>query len=140
MDVLVGAGPTGLALAARAVAHGTAVRVVDRTPTAAYESRALLLQPRTLEVLAGLRVTDELLARGSRTVRLALHAGRRVVVVPLFASQAETETVLAAYLEHPGVEVERGTELVGLEQGAEEIHCRLVGADGEKTVTARYVV
>ena len=54
-DVLViGAGPTGLTLAAQLHALGAAVRIVDRQLDRAHESRALAIQPRTLEVLRGL--------------------------------------------------------------------------------------
>ena len=153
-DVLVvGAGPTGLALAAYALAHGASVRVVDRAPTAVHESRALVLVPRTMEVLAGLGVTGELLRRGRRTIRLTLHAGRRSVDLPLFdvgikdtpypfllfASQAETQAVLAEHLARRGLTVERGTELVGLQQRADGVTCRLAGAGGERTTQATYV-
>ena len=52
VDVLVvGAGPTGLALAAQLAAFGASVRVVDRRRVPGRESRALVVQPRTLEVL-----------------------------------------------------------------------------------------
>jgi 2-polyprenyl-6-methoxyphenol hydroxylase-like FAD-dependent oxidoreductase len=57
-DVLVvGAGPTGLALAAHLAAFGIPVMVIDRAADRAHESRALAIQPRTLEVLAGLGAT-----------------------------------------------------------------------------------
>ena len=50
-DVLVvGAGPTGLTLAAGLTAFGARFRIVDRRPDRASESRALAIQPRTLEV------------------------------------------------------------------------------------------
>jgi len=63
-DILVvGAGPAGLALALQARDHGAAVRIVDRRPEAARPSRALILHPRTLEVLRPLGVTQALLAR-----------------------------------------------------------------------------
>jgi 2-polyprenyl-6-methoxyphenol hydroxylase-like FAD-dependent oxidoreductase len=148
-DVLVvGAGPTGLAVAAVARAHGASVRVVDRAPTAAHESRALVLQPRTLEVLTGLGVAAELLRRGQRTVRLTLHSGARAAQVPLFdvgisdtpypfllfVSQAETEAVLAAHLAEHGVPVERGTELVGLEQRPDRVVGHLVRGGTARTV------
>lgn len=85
VDVLVvGAGPTGLAMAAQLAAFGVPVRVVDRAVDRAHESRALAIQPRTLEVLAGLGVTDELLAGGNPAVRLCLHAHGGVRAVPLF--------------------------------------------------------
>ncbi len=51
-DVLVvGAGPTGLTLAAQLQAIGTSIRIVDRQPDRVRESRALAMQPRRLEVL-----------------------------------------------------------------------------------------
>jgi 2-polyprenyl-6-methoxyphenol hydroxylase-like FAD-dependent oxidoreductase len=154
-DVLVvGAGPTGLALAAVAHAHGASVRVIDRNPSAVHESRALVLQPRTLELLAGLGLRDELLSKGRRTVRLVLHSGPRCVAVPvfdvgiedtpypflLFISQAETEAALTAHLTHRGVTIERGTELLALDQQDARVTCQLKTAGGAETVEAAYAV
>ena len=154
-DVLVvGAGPTGLALAAIARAHGASVRVIDRNPAAQHESRALVLQPRTLEQLAGLGVSDELLTKGRRTVRLRLHGGARSTDVDLFdigiddtpypfllfLSQAETESILGRYLTDCGVVIERGSELVALTQRDDRVACRLDTARGSETVEAAYVV
>jgi hypothetical protein len=49
-DVLVvGVGPTGLSLAA----HGMRPWIIDLGLDRVHESRALAIQPRTLEVLAG---------------------------------------------------------------------------------------
>jgi 2-polyprenyl-6-methoxyphenol hydroxylase-like FAD-dependent oxidoreductase len=46
LDVLVvGAGPTGLTLAAQLRAFGATVRIVDRLPDRVHESRALAIQP-----------------------------------------------------------------------------------------------
>jgi 2-polyprenyl-6-methoxyphenol hydroxylase-like FAD-dependent oxidoreductase len=65
-DVLVvGAGPTGLALSAQLAAYGVAHRLVDRLADRTGESRALAIQPRTLEVLAPRGVTGELVRRGN---------------------------------------------------------------------------
>ncbi|WP_373861567.1 FAD-dependent monooxygenase [Micromonospora saelicesensis] len=72
---MVGAGPTGLAMAGQLAALGVRVRVVDRSLDRVQESRALAIQPRTLEVLASLGVTDEMTAVGNRAVRLCLHTG-----------------------------------------------------------------
>jgi 2-polyprenyl-6-methoxyphenol hydroxylase-like FAD-dependent oxidoreductase len=84
VDVLVvGAGPTGLTLAAQLAAFGASVRVVDRRGAAARPSRALLVQPRTLEVLRPLGVTQTLLDRGDQAARVRLHLDGREVSVPL---------------------------------------------------------
>lgn len=156
VDVLVvGCGPTGLALAAELRAWDVRFRVVDRSLDRVHESRALAIQARTLEVLARHGVTDRLLALGSRTVELHLHAGRRRTRAPLFdigasdtaypfllfLSQATTEQVLTDHLADRGVTCERGTELVGLVPGPDGVLCRLRSRDGaEESVLARYVV
>ncbi|MGW6294262.1 FAD-dependent monooxygenase [Streptomyces sp. NPDC055058] len=155
LDVLVvGAGPTGLALAAQLRAYGVAFRIVDRSPDRVRESRALVVQPRTLEMLAALGATDALVARGNPAMRLRLHAPGRVAELRLFdtglddtaypfllfLSQAETERVLSDRLAAQDVTVERGTELLRLETSGPSVTCRLRHADGAReTVTARYV-
>ncbi|MGC5022384.1 FAD-dependent monooxygenase [Micromonospora sp. DT47] len=153
--LVVGAGPTGLAMAGQLAAFGVRVRLVDRAMDRVHESRALAIQPRTLEVLAGLGVTDELVACGNRAVRLCLHVRGRERAVPLFdlglpdtaypyllfLSQAETERILGAHLASVGLDVERGVELVGLHRTADGAEATLRHRDGrEEQVSARYVV
>src|SRR5688572_5671986 len=82
--LIVGARPTGLALAALLTAHGVRVRLIDRNTDRAHESRALAIQPRTLEVLAGIGISAELVRLGNPNVSLRLHAGTRVRSVPMF--------------------------------------------------------
>jgi len=131
-DILVaGAGPAGLALALQAHDHGAAVRVVDRRPEAARPSRALILHPRTLEVLRPLGVTQALLARADITPTADLQLGSRLIRITLadlalpdtafphlsLIRQTDVERVLAEALADRGVEVERGTELTGVHDG-----------------------
>ena len=76
LDVLiVGAGPTGLALAAQLSAYGVGFRLVDAQLDRVHESRALTIQPRTLEVLAPFGVADQLviqaLMRRAEMIELA---------------------------------------------------------------------
>ena len=131
-DILVaGAGPAGLALALQARDHGATVRVVDRRPEAIRPSRALILHARTLEVLRPLGVTQALLGRADLAPTADLQLGTRVIRVTLaglalpdtafphlsLIRQTDVERVLAAALADRGVEVERGTELVGVRDG-----------------------
>lgn len=129
VDVLVvGAGPVGLALALDVVAHGGTVRVLERRAGPDRPSRAMIVQPRTLEVLRPLGVVGELLAQADTAPAADLHVGRRIVPVRLAAPaldgtpfphltmirQRSVEDVLRAALARRGVEVEWGCELVTL--------------------------
>src|SRR5258705_146961 len=84
LDVLVvGAGPTGLALATQLAQYRVRFRIVDAQLDRVHESRALAVQPRTLEVLAPFGVAGDMVERGNPAVTVRLHAGRRSVVVAL---------------------------------------------------------
>ena len=156
LDVLVvGAGPTGLTLAGQLRAFGAGVRIVDRQLDRVQESRALAVQPRTLEVLRGLGIAEELIERGNDAVWVQLHAGGRVVRIRLFGlglddtaypfllfvSQAETEQVLSDQLATGGIRVERGVELVGFHADQDGVTCTLRHRDGRaEQVWTRYLV
>ena len=153
-DVLVvGAGPTGLALALHAHAYGSRARIVDRR-TGPRPSRALVVHPRTLEQLRPLGVLETLRRRslddpealvhlGSRTVRVRLDdlsvgdgpAGR-----PWMIRQQDVEDVLAEALDRRGVPVERGSALAGLAVGRDGGCGLLRRPDGEERVDASWVV
>jgi 2-polyprenyl-6-methoxyphenol hydroxylase-like FAD-dependent oxidoreductase len=156
LDVLVvGAGPTGLALACQLQEYQARFRIIDRALDRVHESRALAVQPRTLEVLARYGVTKRIVERGNRGVQLRMHVGDRVISVRLFdigiddtaypyllfVSQAVTEQVLGEHLTSRGIALERGVELVELHQTDGDVTCRLRHAEGrEEVVRARYLV
>ena len=137
--LVVGAGPAGLALALQACDHGADVRVIERRREAYRPSRALVLHSRTLEVLRPLGVTQALLAKADIAPTAALHLGRRVVRADLadfelpdtafphvsLIRQMDVETVLAQALADRGIQVERGTELAGVNDGPEGVRAVL---------------
>src|SRR5918996_3620061 len=85
LDVLVvGAGPTGLALATQLQEYRARFRIVDRALDRVHESRALAVQPRTLELLARYGVAERLVERGSRGAQVRMHVGARTIAVRLF--------------------------------------------------------
>jgi len=146
-DVLaVGAGPTALTLAANVHALGASVRIIDRNLDRDHESRALAVQPRTLELLDSLGMAEALVGRGRTSVRLRIRIWRRTVAVPfgdvgvqdsafpslLFVSQAETEAVLTDHLAARGIHVERGAQLVSFRMDDDAVACVLDHADGRK--------
>jgi 2-polyprenyl-6-methoxyphenol hydroxylase-like FAD-dependent oxidoreductase len=154
--LVVGAGPTGLALAAQLSSFGVRFRIVDRSLDRAHESRAVAVQARTLELLQPYELADALVARGNASARLQVHVdGGRTAELQLgdfgsddtrfpfilFVSQAETEALLGEYVASRGVTIERGTELVRLEQDAGGVDVVLRDGRGvAEHVRAAYVV
>jgi 2-polyprenyl-6-methoxyphenol hydroxylase-like FAD-dependent oxidoreductase len=154
-DILVvGAGPTGLTLALTAHDHGARVRIVDRRPEAFRPSRALIVHPRTLEVLRPLGVTEPLLVRADIAPAVRLHLGSRVVYTRLaelalpdtafphlsLLRQMDVETVLVHALADRGVMVERGAEVIEVCDGVAGAHATLRSPLGVETVDCDFIV
>jgi 2-polyprenyl-6-methoxyphenol hydroxylase-like FAD-dependent oxidoreductase len=154
--LIVGAGPTGLALAAQLRWLGVPFRIIDRSLDRGHESRALVVQARTLEILDSLGLADSMVARGRTGTRLVIHQGARSVATVnigevgvedtrypfiLFISQAETERILVEHLSGSGVAIERGVELVRFESLDQFVDCVLRHPDGrEEQMRADYLL
>ena len=151
-DVLVvGAGPTGLMLANWLVKLGVRVIVADGKAGPTRESRALVVQARSLEVYDQLGIGDEVLAASHRAVALAPGTGARVFgKIPIgpigeghtpfpyieVLEQSRNEEILYANLQKLGGEVHWGTPVSGLTPVDGGIEARL----GDTTVHARFCV
>jgi len=79
--VIVGAGPSGLALGAELKRRGISALVLDRLEAGANTSRAVVIHARTLEVLEPLGIVPELMQNG--------------VIVPIFRIR-DRNRILAA--------------------------------------------
>ena len=155
-DVLiVGAGPTGLVLALWLTRLGVPVRLIDKLPEPATASRAVAVQARTLEMYRQLGIADRVIERGRNAIAVNLWVTRRHVTRFVFGDmgagispypyaliypQDEHERLLIDCLRQHGVRVERGTELVAIEEAGEEVVAQLAGADGSRaSCRARFV-
>ncbi|MCZ8256144.1 MAG: FAD-dependent oxidoreductase [Polaromonas sp.] len=149
-DVLiVGAGPTGLTLAASLLARGVRTCVIDRQAEGANTSRAAVVHARTLEVLEPLGVTQRLVALGIQAQRFTIRDRDRVLMpigfsrlptqypYTLMVSQAVTESVLLQRLGELGGQVLRPRTLAALVQDASGATATL---DDGSRIRARYVV
>ncbi|MFF3936221.1 FAD-dependent monooxygenase [Streptomyces phaeofaciens] len=155
-DVLiVGAGPTGLALGIDLARRGVRALVVERGETLAPGSRGKGIQPRTMEVYDDLGVLDEILAAGGPyPVGMIWQDGRRAgehrmfdpaedgeegsrFTGPWMVPQWRNQEILRARLAELDGEVLLGREVVGIEQDTDGVTASF--ATGER-VRARYAV
>src|SRR4051794_17441501 len=73
--IVVGAGPTGLALANALRAYGTDVAVLERRQEPSVESRAVAVHARSLEVLETIGLAASLAGAGVVVPRAAVRDG-----------------------------------------------------------------
>ena len=141
--LIAGAGPTGLAAALFLVDRGIRPRIVDRAPFPAPHSRALAVNPRTLELLEPTGVTARIIAEGRPAVGVCVHEGDELLASidatglhPRFGlvilSQERSEALLTEALRERGIEVERGVTAGFIEQDTDCIRMGLIGATQEQ--------
>ena len=155
-DVLiVGAGPTGLALALWLTRQGVAVRIVDKSSGPGEASRAMAVQARTLELYRQLGLAEAVIEAGYKTPAMNLWArGRRRARIPLqdagaaisaypfvlIYPQDRHERLLGQQLHALGVDVQWQTELLSFEEGDSHVTAILKQADGQEVAcTAAYL-
>ena len=133
--IVVGAGPTGLALACGLRAAGVAVRVLDGAAGPAVTSRALGLQPRGVEVLDRLGALGDLPERALPINKVVITVeGRELARLQvglamerlggrtgLIISQAEIEAELRKRLAELGGTIEWGHRVTGLDPRADGV-------------------
>jgi 2-polyprenyl-6-methoxyphenol hydroxylase-like FAD-dependent oxidoreductase len=123
-DVLVtGAGPCGLAMACELLRHGLRVRLIEAKAEPAEHSKALLLWPRTLDILDDLGELPAAESAGQRLGVFRYFSGRRLLttinfapdLAPLCLPQVRTEEILTGCLHKLHGAVERQVRLRELE-------------------------
>ncbi len=151
--LIVGAGPTGLAMALGLARHGVRCLVIDAAPAPSTNSKALAVQARTLEVLEALGVAAPVLqkglvlrgfnvyADGRRLARWALEFIDSRYNYILSLEQSETERLLIDRVAARGVAGARPRQLARGSQDAGGVTAVLRDAEGrEETLRADWLI
>ncbi len=157
VDVLiVGGGPTGLMLALELAMQDISFRIVDATAVRSDKSRAVVIHPRSLELLNRHGLADQLIKHGRLNSAIRLFSQKAFVLEvelkdasqedsaypePLMISQADTEEILDETLfKYNGKKVERPVTVSNIEQDEICVSALLSRPDGdEERVRCKYV-
>jgi 2-polyprenyl-6-methoxyphenol hydroxylase-like FAD-dependent oxidoreductase len=149
-DILViGAGPSGLTLAASLVKRGIATTIVDRQAAGANTSRAAVVNARTLEVLEDIDVATRLVNEGIQAPRFSIRDRARTLIpidfselptdypYSLMVPQSTTEKLLLDRLVELGGSVIRPKTLASITKDDNSVTATFDDGD---VIRARYAV
>jgi 2-polyprenyl-6-methoxyphenol hydroxylase-like FAD-dependent oxidoreductase len=140
--LIVGAGPVGMAAALFLAQEGLKPRIIDSAAHAEKHSRALAVNPRTLEILDSTGITAQMLSlgkpirgvrfwRGSEPIgELSFESLQHQYPFMLALSQAVTMRLLETRLKNIGIAVERNVELVACRQNSDVVEADVMLEDG----------
>ncbi|MBW4528591.1 MAG: FAD-dependent monooxygenase [Phormidium tanganyikae FI6-MK23] len=154
--MIIGAGPTGLALACQCVRYGLDFVVIEKRAGVTAASKALGVHARTLEIYEQLGLAQPAVEQGeiarkarmlkSGEVRAELNLsnlGTGLTAYPyvLFFEQSKNEQLLYDYLKQNGKTVRWQTELVSFAQTDAKVTAQVKTVDGlSQTITANYLI
>ncbi|WP_217443508.1 FAD-dependent monooxygenase [Myxococcus sp. CA051A] len=138
--IVVGAGPTGLTLAAELASAGIPCRILERRAQRSSWSRAFGLTPYTMELLDMRGQADATIEKGLPWKHGPLGDGKSYLdfgrldsrfPFMLIMPQNRTEEVLEAWALRAGAELVREARVVGLRQEDSGVTLDVEGADGK---------
>lgn len=153
--VICGAGPTGLMLSAQLTRFNISFLIIDKKAGPTTESRAVVVQARSMEIYEQLGLSDEILADSLKANGLCFwRHGKKVGefefddmgsdITPFYYvimyEQSKNENLLYRYLQSNNQDVEWNTELVAYREGVGKYIVTLQQQEKQIEITADYMV
>lgn len=154
--LIVGAGPTGLALASQLIRHGVDFVIIDKKETTTPFSRAIGVQARTLEIYEQMGLADNLIALGKPAEKVRMieggivrgeavlkDIGQGMSAYPfmLIVEQGKHERLLHEYITSHGRDVHWQHELLVFNQDDTGVTAHVRNANGDaQVIKAKYLV
>jgi 2-polyprenyl-6-methoxyphenol hydroxylase-like FAD-dependent oxidoreductase len=154
--VIVGAGPTGLSMAAQLIRHHIDFLIIEKNEYITTLSKALVVHARTLEIFQELGISEKALKAGEITTKFKMfYKGKQKLVLNISAlgkglsdfpmalslEQSKTEKLLLDYLTSNGKNVYWKSKFECFEQYAEGVNVTFTNESGIKqTVFCSYLI
>lgn len=154
--IIIGAGPTGLALACQLIRYGVDFIIIDKNETTTPHSKAIGVQARTLEIYEQIGLADKLIEQGWKAERARLIVGGEIrgeialgemgkgmseYPFVLMLEQGRHEKILHDHIRAKGKEVRWLTGLESFSQDDAGVSVDVKTPDGAiETIEAKYLV
>jgi 2-polyprenyl-6-methoxyphenol hydroxylase-like FAD-dependent oxidoreductase len=153
--LIIGAGPSGLMMAAQLLRNGVQPVIIDSKDGPTIHSKALAVQARTLEIYRQMGIVDKALADGKRGAGVVFNQngekkaslamgkiGEGLTLYPyiLLYPQSKNERLLLDQLTKNSCPVYWNTSLTSLEQKADHVIATIKDSDKEHTLICDWVV
>lgn len=153
--LIVGAGPTGLMMACQLARFGISFRIIEKHEGPTTQSRALVIQPRSLEIFEQMGIAERAAKQGKpfQTINYVVNGklaqrvplgnfGKGLTQFPylLILEQSKTEPLLIDFLQQQGHNVEWRTELVSFSQSDSGVSARLKHIDKEESIETDWLI
>ncbi|CAN5658297.1 FAD-dependent monooxygenase [soil metagenome] len=154
--IIIGAGPTGLALACQLIRYGIDFVILDKKETTTPHSKAIGVQARSLEIYEQIGIADELISQGALAERARLiesggvrgevdlsNIGEGMSPYPflLLVEQGRHEKILYDFIKATGKDVLWNTELENFSQNESGVKANIKNKSGETNqIEAKFLV
>ncbi|HTK37716.1 MAG TPA: FAD-dependent monooxygenase [Pyrinomonadaceae bacterium] len=154
--IIIGAGPTGLALACQFIRDGIDFVIVDKKEGTTPYSKAIGVQARTLEIYEQIGLADELVSLGSRAEKARMVEGGKVrgeiafkdigeglspYPFLLIVEQGKHEKLLYDFIQSHGEKIFWQNELTDFSQNENGVTVQIKNANGEtQTINAKFLI
>lgn len=153
--LIVGAGPSGLMMAAQLLRYGVQPIIIDSKQGPTNHTKALAVQARTLEIYRQMDLIDPVLKGGKPTEGLQFHyngelkgtfpvmnigTGQTPYPYVFIYPQSKNERVLLSDLTNNAVPVYWNTTLKQLNPGNNSVEATLISGNQEIKITADWII
>ncbi|AMR30440.1 hypothetical protein A0256_02900 [Mucilaginibacter sp. PAMC 26640] len=153
--LIVGAGPSGLMMAAQLLRYGIIPTIIDTRKGPTNQSKALAVQARSLEIYRQMGVIDKVISGGKRAAGASFSLDGEAFATlgwdsiqqtetpfpfVFFYQQSKNERLLLDFLTLNCCPVYWQTTLISFKQNPGSVEAQLQTVDANETITCDYVV